>query len=251
MGRLPHGSSNCSHWIRYSGPSLPYHIGNCWSGGSLPATVFAIVAATGNIYPGLWYPIAIACNELCDRADFLPETKDRGITRSDVIRTLRSGAASRPPAFYLARAPPRRELSRHIPARPRPCRRGPARPRTQPNKPVRGAGPHPLTEPCSAPPAKPPPARGEGAVTRAAAACGFVKLNPVLAAHNRSLPLPRLRGRISDIVLATHARPSLTDYFQTARHCEERSDESRRPHRTLGRLQFPHRPPGLLRCRSQ
>ena len=42
--------------IRYSGLSLPYHIGNGWFGGFLPATVFAIVAATGNIYSGLWYP---------------------------------------------------------------------------------------------------------------------------------------------------------------------------------------------------
>ena len=46
--------------IRYSGLSLPYHIGNGWFGGFLPATVFAIVAATGNIYSGLWYPIVIA-----------------------------------------------------------------------------------------------------------------------------------------------------------------------------------------------
>ena len=43
--------------IRYSGMSLPYHIGNGWFGGFLPATVFAIAAATGNIYSGLWYPI--------------------------------------------------------------------------------------------------------------------------------------------------------------------------------------------------
>ena len=40
--------------------SLPYHIGNGWFGGFLPATVFAIVAATGNIYSGLWYPIVVA-----------------------------------------------------------------------------------------------------------------------------------------------------------------------------------------------
>ena len=43
--------------IRYSGMSLPYHIGNGWFGGLLPATSFAIVAATGNIYSGLWYPV--------------------------------------------------------------------------------------------------------------------------------------------------------------------------------------------------
>ena len=49
--------------IRYSGLSLPYHIGNGWFGGFLPATVFAIVAATGNIYSGLWYPVGIARHE--------------------------------------------------------------------------------------------------------------------------------------------------------------------------------------------
>ena len=42
------------------GMSLPYHIGNGWFGGFLPATAFAIVAATGNIYSGLWYPIIVA-----------------------------------------------------------------------------------------------------------------------------------------------------------------------------------------------
>ena len=46
--------------IRYSGMSLPYHIGNGWFGGLLPATAFAMVAATGNIYYGLWYPIVVA-----------------------------------------------------------------------------------------------------------------------------------------------------------------------------------------------
>jgi MFS family permease len=46
--------------IRYSGLSLPYHIGNGWFGGLMPATAFAISAQTGNIYGGLWYPIIIA-----------------------------------------------------------------------------------------------------------------------------------------------------------------------------------------------
>mgnify|MGYP002653355262 CR=1 FL=1 len=46
--------------IRYSSMSLPYHIGNGWFGGFLPTTAFAIVAATGNIYSGLWYPIIVA-----------------------------------------------------------------------------------------------------------------------------------------------------------------------------------------------
>jgi MFS family permease len=66
--------------IRYSGLSLPYHIGNGWFGGFLPATVFAIVATTGNIYSGLWYPIGIAAMSFVVALIFLPETKDRDIT---------------------------------------------------------------------------------------------------------------------------------------------------------------------------
>jgi predicted MFS family arabinose efflux permease len=66
--------------IRYSGMSLPYHIGNGWFGGFLPATAFAIVAATGNIYSGLWYPIAIAAMSFVVAVIFLPETKDVDIT---------------------------------------------------------------------------------------------------------------------------------------------------------------------------
>jgi MFS family permease len=67
--------------IRYSGLSLPYHIGNGWFGGFLPATVFAIVAATGNIYSGLWYPIVVAAMSFVVGLIFLPETKDRDITK--------------------------------------------------------------------------------------------------------------------------------------------------------------------------
>jgi len=67
--------------IRYSGLSLPYHIGNGWFGGFLPATVFAIVAATGNIYSGLWYPIGVALMSLVIGLIFLPETKDRDISK--------------------------------------------------------------------------------------------------------------------------------------------------------------------------
>ena len=66
--------------IRYSGVSLPYHIGNGWFGGFLPATVFAIVAATGNIYSGLWYPIVVAAMSFVVALIFLPETKDRDIS---------------------------------------------------------------------------------------------------------------------------------------------------------------------------
>ena len=46
--------------IRYTSMSLPYHLGNGWLGGFLPTTAFAMVAATGDIYFGLWYPIAVA-----------------------------------------------------------------------------------------------------------------------------------------------------------------------------------------------
>jgi MFS family permease len=66
--------------IRYTGLSLPYHIGNGWFGGFLPATVFAIVAATGNIYSGLWYPIVVAAMSFVVALIFLPETKDRDIS---------------------------------------------------------------------------------------------------------------------------------------------------------------------------
>ena len=67
--------------IRYTGMSLPYHIGNGWFGGFLPAIVFAIVAATGNIYSGLWYPIIIAAMSFVIALIFLPETKDRDINK--------------------------------------------------------------------------------------------------------------------------------------------------------------------------
>ncbi|MFK3648197.1 MFS transporter [Lysobacter enzymogenes] len=66
--------------IRYTSMSLPYHIGNGWFGGFLPFTAFAIVAATGNIYSGLWYPVVVAALTVVIGALFLPETKDRDIT---------------------------------------------------------------------------------------------------------------------------------------------------------------------------
>jgi MFS family permease len=69
--------------IRYSGMSLPYHIGNGWFGGFLPPTAFAIVAATGSIYSGLWYPIIVASVTLIVGLLFLPETKDRDIYAKD------------------------------------------------------------------------------------------------------------------------------------------------------------------------
>jgi MFS family permease len=69
--------------IRYTGMSLPYHIGNGWFGGFLPPTAFAIVAATGDIYSGLWYPIVIATMTFIIGMLFLPETKDRDIYTYD------------------------------------------------------------------------------------------------------------------------------------------------------------------------
>jgi MFS family permease len=62
--------------IRYTSMSLPYHIGNGWFGGLLPATAFAIVASTGDIYAGLWYPIVFASITAVIGFLFLPETKD-------------------------------------------------------------------------------------------------------------------------------------------------------------------------------
>jgi MFS family permease len=66
--------------IRYSGMSLPYHIGNGWFGGLLPATAFAIVAWSGDIYAGLWYPIIFASITLVVGLIFVPETKNRDLT---------------------------------------------------------------------------------------------------------------------------------------------------------------------------
>jgi MFS family permease len=62
--------------IRYTAMSLPYHVGNGWFGGFLPATAFALVAAYGNIYAGLWYPVVIAGVCFLVGLFFLPETKD-------------------------------------------------------------------------------------------------------------------------------------------------------------------------------
>jgi hypothetical protein len=66
--------------IRYTSMSLPYHIGNGWFGGFLPTTAFAIVASTGNIYSGLWYPVVIAVVTLVIGTLFVKETKDVDIT---------------------------------------------------------------------------------------------------------------------------------------------------------------------------
>ena len=69
--------------IRYTSMSLPYHIGNGWFGGLLPATALAIVAQTGNMYNGLWYPIVVAGVTLVIGTLFLKETKDVDIYAND------------------------------------------------------------------------------------------------------------------------------------------------------------------------
>ncbi len=65
--------------IRYTAMSLPYHIGNGWFGGFLPPTSFAMVAATGDIYYGLWYPVVIALGTFVIGLFLVKETKDRDI----------------------------------------------------------------------------------------------------------------------------------------------------------------------------
>jgi hypothetical protein len=69
--------------IRYTSVSLPYHIGNGWFGGFLPPLAFAMVAASGNIYFGLWYPICVALMTVVIGLVLVPETKDRNIYASD------------------------------------------------------------------------------------------------------------------------------------------------------------------------
>ncbi|WP_028916722.1 MFS transporter [Pseudoxanthomonas sp. J35] len=67
--------------IRYTSMSLPYHIGNGWFGGFLPTISFALVAATGNMYFGLWYPIGVAIMTVVVGGLFLRETKDDDISK--------------------------------------------------------------------------------------------------------------------------------------------------------------------------
>jgi hypothetical protein len=66
--------------IRYTALSVPYHIGVGWFGGFLPATAFAIVAATGDIYAGLWYPVVMSAVGFVVTLLFIPETRKRDIS---------------------------------------------------------------------------------------------------------------------------------------------------------------------------
>ena len=80
--------------IRYTSMCLPYHIGNGWFGGMLPTAATAMVAATGDIYYGLWYPIIVAVDaRFVIGTLFLRETKDR-----DIYAGLTCVAQSRKPA---------------------------------------------------------------------------------------------------------------------------------------------------------
>jgi hypothetical protein len=69
--------------IRYTSMSLPYHIGNGWFGGMLPTTWFALVAATGDIYYGIWYPVVVATMTFIVGMIFIRETKDVDIYARD------------------------------------------------------------------------------------------------------------------------------------------------------------------------
>ncbi|HYF60798.1 MAG TPA: MFS transporter [Burkholderiaceae bacterium] len=70
--------------IRYTGMSLPYHIGNGWFGGLMPATAFAMIAQTGDVYYGLWYPIVIAMATVVIGLLFVPENHKKDIFAEDV-----------------------------------------------------------------------------------------------------------------------------------------------------------------------
>jgi MFS family permease len=69
--------------IRYTSMSLPYHVGNGWFGGLLPTTAFAIVAQTGNIYSGLWYPVIVAAFTFVVGLFLVSETRHRDIFKAD------------------------------------------------------------------------------------------------------------------------------------------------------------------------
>ena len=74
--------------IRYTAMSLPYHIGNGWFGGFLPPTAFAMVAATGDIYYGLWYPVVVALGTFVIGLLFVPETNNRDIFSEDTRKAM-------------------------------------------------------------------------------------------------------------------------------------------------------------------
>jgi hypothetical protein len=74
--------------IRYTSMSLPYHIGNGWFGGMLPLLATAMVAASGDIYYGLWYPIIVAVMSFVIGTLLLRETKDTNIVTSSAVAKM-------------------------------------------------------------------------------------------------------------------------------------------------------------------
>jgi hypothetical protein len=66
--------------IRYTSMSLPYHLGNGWFGGFLPSIAFAMIAYTGNIYSGLWYPLVVCLLTTVVGTFFLRETNGNEAT---------------------------------------------------------------------------------------------------------------------------------------------------------------------------
>src|SRR5262249_32190293 len=84
--------------IRYTSMSLPYHIGNGWFGGMLPLTATALVAAYGDIYAGLWYPVIVAIMTLIIGTFFLSETRTRDIRTYDhsMLPLVSPGALTAP-----------------------------------------------------------------------------------------------------------------------------------------------------------
>ena len=104
--------------IRYTSMSLPYHIGNGWFGGMLPLLATAIVAATGDIYAGLWYPIVVAVMTLVIGPIFLRDTKGVDITTGSGvdIQGSRATADLRQPAAAAAGSDPLDNRPRSISA---------------------------------------------------------------------------------------------------------------------------------------
>jgi hypothetical protein len=81
--------------IRYTSMSLPYHIGNGWFGGLMPATAFAMIAQTGDVYYGLWYPIVIALACVVIGIFFVPETYKRDLFAENADGSASSADAVR------------------------------------------------------------------------------------------------------------------------------------------------------------
>jgi hypothetical protein len=74
--------------IRYTSMSLPYHIGNGWFGGMLPLLATALVAATGDIYYGLWYPIIVAVMTFVIGTLLLRDTRETNIVTSSGVAKM-------------------------------------------------------------------------------------------------------------------------------------------------------------------